>query len=476
LDVIGFVEMASNSFRCIFITLIITVSAQNFPCPFEKTCDCALVKPGSVNAYCAASGSNFPKFSKSDLVISELTIVGNFTTVPANAFQKLDSELFILTFNRQDGFEEELTVDENAFAANKSIHTISFNNFKYPMQPTIFRSLSKAPGLEGLTFYSCNVESIPDDTFGNFKSLHKIQIFNSQLKEIGKLAFNGLQQSLVGVDFNRNELREIAPETFRNFMNLIEVRFQTNKISSISNDSFSRELHLLDLTDNPVSEIAEYALPDDTKIVAVLLNTCNLTEIPTQIFHESFRDNVQTIEMENNHIETVRNGTFSKSFPKLTTMPSLSDNPISVIEPGAFEGLVAVNRSYFRNLYELKEIDLSVFAGMENLKNITFDRCRKLRNITVSEIDDVPDSVKRILIIDSDRLDYLDPNIGSILARSRDNILDISNNVVKCDENSIWMKYYLLCTFHPQIKMDGTTCAETEVPLQSYLMKHGNEC
>ena len=238
---------------------------------------------------------------------------------------------------------------------------------------------------------------LQNDAFAGLVSLQILDVSYNNLLAIPNMVDTGLCSNLSSLTLNNNAIKEIAPYSFRNILNLIYLNLNKNGIRGISTNAFvglsnlkslnlrtnyitSLHTNLLDplisLEQIDISENALVKIPSDTFRYNQALTNLHMKNNPllgssvlspdifrnmssltlldmsgTGLYSSTLHileklETLETLYLSNNHIASMNSSTFIPL--RSLTMVGLSGNKITVIHESDFEPLVS-----------LKEIDLT---------------------------------------------------------------------------------------------------------------------
>lgn len=389
------------------------------------------------------------------------------------------------------------------------IRNANFNMFQdFPALEIINLSFNKiSPSSEGFSevpFYSSHVP-----LFGQYKEMHYFiydeysRSCSSKDREMSPSLPPGIEYSCTKygktLDLSRNNMFFINPFDFQDFASIkclnlsgnamsqtlhgTEFRFlsglkyldfSNNRVDLLYSNAFQelKELEVLDLSDNKYYFQAE-------GVTHMLNFTSNLTSLKTLILNgnEIFisadkgmaSNSIQTLEFRKNRLDILwKDGTvdYLSFFKELTCLKNLdiSDNSLSFLQPGVFDGLPL----------QLQQLNLS----NNKLKTFSWDKLQVLKNLNILDLSNnllttVPPELSNCsgalqkLILKHNRikkltdnflrgafqLKYLDLSFNKIrtirnssfpqnVINNLDKLL-LNGNPFKCDCDIVWLAWWM---------------------------------
>ncbi|XP_066948695.1 uncharacterized protein atk [Macrobrachium rosenbergii] len=281
------------------------LQAFSLSCPPEgelQPCKCQLRGP-EIHVKCENSVLDkvmraLETLMKRVLVIEELHLVGNrIHVLPARVFGSLQvNKLFLIN-------NELVGINRNAFAGLESslqhiyitdpelfnmpfdaldnlanLRTCVLENTDITEIPRLY-SLSK---LEFLKIDGSRVANIPTAAFRFMPNMKKVHIANSRLKEIHGNALEGLVY-LKEVNFSNNVIDWIHPRAFRTLTTLEQLTLSGNNLVDVTMAVLAardlRELRILDLSYNKITELAKGTFVDMPTVQVINLSYNQISRI-----------------------------------------------------------------------------------------------------------------------------------------------------------------------------------------------------
>ncbi len=213
-----------------------------------------------------------------------------------------------------------------------------------------------------------DITSLPPGVFSHLNQCRRLWLQQNQIAAIDTEAFRGLR-SLVELDMSFNNIPVLQSGVFTGLESLENLYLSGNKISVIESGTFSelRSLVFLKLSKNHLSAITSGMFTGLVNLTWLDVFENNISSIDNEAFSgmrslellflgqninsilfigsEAFNEHITISSMEfNNHLSVITSGMF-KGLNNLHSL-DISFNPISHIEPGAFDDLYSLRRIY----------------------------------------------------------------------------------------------------------------------------------
>ena len=144
-------------------------------------------------------------------------------------------------------------------------------------------NLSHLVNLEHLILSYNSLKTVPEDLSKFFPKLETLLLTGNHISDLTTL--NGLQ-NIKTLDLDKNVLTKIPNNTFSNFDNLDKLSIQTNKITSLGEDSLNglSKLKSLYLNGNGIEFVHAQAFEDFKKLEVFHLQSNKLKQLSLQTF------------------------------------------------------------------------------------------------------------------------------------------------------------------------------------------------
>jgi len=364
--------------------------------------------------------------------------------------------------------------DDHAFDGVKidSISFVFFNGVATP--PTALKQL----GAQGLVKYAVSdcpfgtSSTVNSNAFQDFKNLTTLWIADCSISSIADDAFNGIGSSLHYLYFTAADVTQYPEAVTQNLGELTYLDLSQNKIASIPKNAFLLfpKLKFLDMSSNPLAGAIERGSLDvlPASLRQLSLSDMGLTVVPKSMLRD--RPNLQSLELYRNNISVIRSDDFL--YAQTLTILSLSTNPVSMVEPGAFRTLSSLQELDF-SIANFKSIDLSILAGASGASpslQVYFDFSKSLEKISIAKLEGFP-KINTSISLKLTTVQTIDSSLCRLLQLHENTQLDISGSDKLQCEGLEWIAPFVYCT--NQVAMgDGVYaafCADKNMKLDDYL-------
>ncbi len=188
-------------------------------------------------------------------------------------------------------------------------------------------TFDKVPNLKYLNLANNRVKVISKKNFQYLDNLRILIIANNEISSIDDYAFENNVQ-LKYLDLSSNQLTKVGLFLLANLLDLEYLSLRRNKFSSTSIDRSAfgnlSKLTNLNLSDNALYTI-RFQLSPLVHLEEILISNCHLLILPDDIFKN--KKKLQKIDLRDNSIENIREGTFSDNI-ELSHL-NLQDNDLN---------------------------------------------------------------------------------------------------------------------------------------------------
>ncbi|MGH0116672.1 UNVERIFIED_CONTAM: hypothetical protein FKN15_021220 [Acipenser sinensis] len=279
------------------------------------------------------------------------------------------------------------------------------------------------------------IKSVPPGAFSPYKKLRRIDLSNNHISEIAPDAFQGLR-SLNSLVLYGNKITDLPKGVFDGLYALQLLLLNANKIHCVRADAFQdlQNLSLLSLYDNKIQTLA--------KGTFAALRA------------------VQTLRLNNNEIAALEATGIFKTLSQLKKI-NLSNNKITEIEDGAFEGAIAVNELHL-TANQMDSVRSGMFRGLEGLRTLMLrnNRLSCVHNSSFTGLRNV-----RLLSLYDNQLTTITPGAFDTLQSL--STLNLLANPFNCDCRLAWLGDWLrtrkIVTGNPRCQRPAFL---KEIPLQ----------
>lgn len=181
--------------------------------------------------------------------------------------------------------------------------------------------------------------------------------------------FAGLQK-IQTINMSSNSLRAIPQTLFPGYdrVHLLELDFSKNEIATIHPNTFSdlRFLQSLDLSRNSLQDLNEQMMAGMRSLRKLYLQHNDLLNIQPRTFKDLI--NLDVLDLSDNNLQTFSNDIFGGTLPKLRKL-FLKSNSITVLQPRSF--MYTPNVDYLSLAYnELRELKPDLFEPLDKLRKL----------------------------------------------------------------------------------------------------------
>ncbi|XP_078597602.1 uncharacterized protein LOC144873799 [Branchiostoma floridae x Branchiostoma japonicum] len=240
-------------------------------------------------------------------------------------------------------------------------------------------------GLEALKFLhlennDLTLDGLPQGSLSTLSNLQGLYLANNKLSAIPPVVLNSLAFSLKHLDISNNPIGNIAPGTFDDFQNLLELMMTRTGMTEIYEGSFSglQKVQRLYLAFNNVTAIPYWELEDmhDLKEFCIAGNPI------TDIYEDALNDDiaVEYIDLSSTMISYIPERAFVK-MPSLSTILLTGNKKLSYIHERSLKHCPNLKSVAISNCM-LEWLDPSTFMGVSSLSWVALhdnpwvcDRC-----------------------------------------------------------------------------------------------------
>lgn len=306
---------------------------------------------------------------------------------------------------------------------------LKYNNFH-----SVDASMNFYQELELVDLSSNHLVSIPDRAFSNQRRLVELRISSNKISELSERTFSGLGKLQV-LHLHQNLIDRIPNKAFKALKSLKELQLGSNRISEIEKRAFVNlgEITILDLSDNLLENIPTEALEYMTSLAELNLANNNIKLIADQSFTNLFK--LSVLDLSGNEIERIHEKAFSQV--NSVRQLNLQDNQLYEVPNLAFRSFLKLeDLNIGQNKFSV--IDDSAFSNLARLNKLDISGCSSLKEVTENAFSTLSD-LEYVKISSNRKLDDIHPEAFG--AKPLIKHLDLSNNALESISPSLvpWM-------------------------------------
>lgn len=371
---------------------------------------------------------------------------------------------------------DEGHLDVLPIALNPSIQRLVIKNNKIKV---IDSSIQFYAELNFLDLSYNHLFNIPAKTFIYQKKLRELHLSHNKISFIANSTFIGLSE-LVVLNLKGNFLDEIARGTFAFLTKLEELNLGQNRITRIDPSAFDglTNLRVLYLEDNALTTVPTPSFGVLKSLAELNLGLNSFLTIPSGAFidlsglnqlglkgaalynisQDSFKglDVLRILDLSDNRLKRIP--TMELSTLKRLEQLSLGQNDFELIQEGAFIGMTNLRRIEISGSSKLKRIEASAFGANSNLEYLVISSNTDLAEVEEGALSGLP-RLKQVILRDN----ALTTLAEGLFQWSDLEILDLSENPIRCDCQMIWLRNILLSKSNSSSHQDfPVICASPE--------------
>uniref|UniRef100_A0A914HNJ3 LRRCT domain-containing protein n=1 Tax=Globodera rostochiensis TaxID=31243 RepID=A0A914HNJ3_GLORO len=356
--------------------------------------------------------------------LEELSLDGNALT----SFPKINKLKRIQSLNFNSNSIKE--VPDSTFTGLKELRflRLRMNNI-CNLMPNLLSDQKGSLELLDLS-YNC-FSSVPSAALRNCVELRWLNLAGNAIEGIKPMQFMSLP-NLIELRLHSNGLKRIATNGFMNVPALRHLFLQNNKLGMLDSGTLQafKELQLVDLNSNIFYKIPSFK--DMLELVEIRLHNNQIRSIETLAF--SGIPKLRRILLHNNQIETIARNSFD-SLDNLEVL-ILYNNYLTVIEKGVLDGVKGLKNLILRN-NSVEELSRDSFASVPELTmlDLSDNELRTLRSGTF-----VPLQRLHLLSLANNGIETVEKGTfdGKV-----DNVL-LDGNPLRCDAQLDWFISWLV--------------------------------
>ncbi|XP_066925383.1 uncharacterized protein [Clytia hemisphaerica] len=421
-----------------------------------------------------------------------------------NRFTSIDKALFSQVTSLTDlnlASNKLKSIPEDLTKGNLERLDLSYNN---PMKT--FPIIARGSKLKELDLMDCEIGSVNGNQLRNLVHLTKLRLNRNQLKEIVPNTYSNLK-NIKELNLLGNQIKTVQPESFKNLENLEILNLGRNEIKSIPKDTFKglKKLVELSLIGNTVQGLPDNEIFKDlVRMERLFLSKMKLNGIPAGTFEKlkSLQElyandnslskigkndlhhltNLKVLQLDTNYFTEIK-----ADFLIMNTnleelyMSEQIDQKLTEIDPYAFKNNKKLQRIYLRK-NKLEELNEHIFEELKDLKELI------LKETSVDELKkNILKNNKKLT-----KIDMTDLTAGTVLKTVSPTIFEDHKNLIAIrGDFDIYCTYKSLHqmrdlrqrnvlksnTFNcvPRNSIRDSKSLEDEKIMNEYLNEHSNE-
>ena len=303
---------------------------------------------------------------------------------------------------------------------NPSIKTLilKYNDFH-----SVDASFHFYPELTLVDLSSNELVSVPDRAFASQRRLQELRLGGNKISELTEKTFSGLSR-LQSLDLSHNFLERLENRVFKPLRSVKELNLESNRISEVDQRAFAgcSTLVSLNLGDNLLSKVPTDAFSHLTHLAELRLAGNSLRVITDSSLPSL--PSLALLSLAGNLIEKIHDRGFTRvaSVSRL----DLHDNALYQVPTPALQAFSSLHSlSLGQNKFTV--IQAGALRGLTKLKNLEIQGCPELVEVGEDALAECLD-LETVRISSNRRLVYLHPSSLGRLPSLRS--LDLSNNAL----------------------------------------------
>jgi Leucine-rich repeat (LRR) protein len=313
--------------------------------------------------------------------------------------------------------------------------------------------------LEYLDLSGNHLLKLPSKTFQYQKKLKEMRLNNNKIGQIETDTFSGMD-SLQLLNLRGNLIDVLENNLFSSLYHLEELNLGQNRIAEIKSDAFFRlnNLKILYLDDNslnhvpaepflPLTNLAELFIGVNSfttlernafgklkKLTTLSLNGAQLHNISYSAF--TGLESLRVLDLSSNRLSRIP----TKEMSNLHRLEELSIgmNDFIVIPEKSFENLTNLHQIEIVGANKLEKVESNAFIDNGNLRIIRFISNEVFAQIESHAFHGLP--YLKELVLKSNAIETIS---DELYEWDNLDILDLSNNPLRCDCHLLWYKNFL---------------------------------
>lgn len=343
---------------------------------------------------------------------------------------------------------------------NPHITTLSMHNSQVK---TIDDGFQFYEALVTLNLSNNQIQTIQDGAFISQMQLVSLTLDHNRLSLLTAGTLSGLK-SLYSLSVSHNLLEFLTTGWITSCPNLTKLNLDNNRLSTISADAFNgaRKLVYLNLANNMLKDVPELADLPHLEFLSFqnngldVLSLCDFLGMPrlhTLNIRNTSLNNLLSCDAELRSVRwlDISDNWLTLPLPQLLALPnlesvSIGQTNLTKLSKQSFIGLDKLRSIQISHVQGLVSIEPGIFAGLQNLENITITSNPLLTFLPVGMVI----SGQRALSVSAsdNGLTWLDPGC---LPWDRLVYLDLSNNPLHCDCRLAWLAKTIASSYHTAV-------------------------
>jgi len=304
---------------------------------------------------------------------------------------------------------------------NPSMKTLILRNNNFH---SVDASMNFYQELELVDLSSNHLVFIPDRAFSNQRRLVELRINSNKISELSERTFSGLGK-LQFLNLGENLIESIPNKAFRSLRLLKELKLGSNRISEIENRAFVHlvEVKIIDLSDNLLENIPTEALQYLAKLAELNLANNNLKLISDQSLPQLFK--LSVLDLSGNEIERIH----EKAFIPVNSVRQLNlqDNQLYEVPSKSLKSFLKLeDLNIGQNKFSV--ISEGAFTDLGRLSKLDISGCSYLEEVTKGAFSALSD-IEYLRLSSNRKLHVIHPE--AFQAQLSLTHLDLSNNALE---------------------------------------------
>ncbi|XP_038067369.1 chondroadherin-like [Patiria miniata] len=173
---------------------------------------------------------------------------------------------------------------------------------------------------------------------------------------------------------------------FENLGGLRDLDVSFNRLSNLTREMLTDlgNLETLNISHNEIRTTDADAFADLTKLVTLRLNHNLLTEVPSAISNENFRQTLEDLSLSANPIRALRRDAFSRLI--YLHVLDLSRMELDSVHPNAFQGVTAGLQELYLHTNRLQTLSAQTIQGLDDLTMLSLHENPWVCNCTLTKL------------------------------------------------------------------------------------------